>query len=101
LQVNAPLSVTATLLYVGPWIDTNRDGTVSGIPANGYTLVNLTASYDLGHGVTAFGRIDNLLNRQYQDPLGFDHPGLGIYVGLRLALGPGASAGQSAGTTRE
>jgi vitamin B12 transporter len=63
--------------------------------------VNLTASYDLGHGVTAFGRIDNLLNRQYQDPLGFDHPGLGIYVGLRLALGPGASAGQSGGTSRE
>jgi vitamin B12 transporter len=100
-QVNAPLSLTATILYVGPWIDTDRDATVSGIPANAYTLVNLAASYDLGHGVTAFGRIDNLLNRQYQDPLGFDHPGLGIYVGLRLALGPGASAGQSGGTTRE
>jgi hypothetical protein len=69
--------------------DTNRDATQSGIPANGYTLVSLAASYDLGHGVTAFGRIDNLLNRQYQDPLGFDHPGLGIYVGLRLALWAG------------
>ena len=100
-QVNAPLSLTATVLYVGSWIDTNRDATQSGIPANGYTLVNLNASYDLGHGVTAFGRIDNLLNRQYQDPLGFQHQGLGIYVGLRLALGPGASAGQSGGTSRE
>ncbi len=100
-QVNAPLSSTATILYVGPWIDTDRDATVSGIPANAYTLVNLAASYDLGHGVSAFGRIDNLLNRQYQNPLGYDHPGLGIYVGLRLALGPGASAGQSGGTSRQ
>jgi vitamin B12 transporter len=82
-------------------LDTNRDATQSGIPANGYTLVNLNASYDLGHGVTAFGRIDNLLNRQYQNPLGFEHQGLGIYVGLRLALGPGASAGQSGGRSRE
>jgi vitamin B12 transporter len=100
-QVSAAASLTATLLYVGRWIDTNRDATESGIPANGYTLVNLTASYDLGHGVTAFGRIDNLLNRQYQDPLGFEHQGFGIYFGLRLALGPGASAGQSGGTNRE
>ena len=100
-QVSAAASLTATLLYVGPWIDTNRDATQSGIPASGYTLVNLNASYDLGHGVTAFGRIDNLLNRQYQNPLGFEHQGLGIYVGLRLALGPGASAGQSGGRSRE
>jgi vitamin B12 transporter len=84
----AAASFTATLLYVGPWIDTNRDETETGIEANGYATVNLTASYDLGHGVTAFGRIDNLLNRQYQDPLGFQHPGLGIYAGLRLALAP-------------
>jgi vitamin B12 transporter len=88
-------------VYVGPWIDVNRDGTQSGITANGYPLVNLDASYDRGHGVTAFSRIDNPFNRQYQDPLGFDHPGLGIYVGLRLVLGPGASPGQSGGTSRE
>lgn len=78
-------SLSATLLYVGPWIDTNRDGE-SGIPADGYTLVNLAASYDLGHGVTAFARIDNLLDRHYQDPLGFQRPGLGVFGGLRVAF---------------
>jgi vitamin B12 transporter len=95
--VTAAASLTATLLYVGPWIDTNRDATESGIPANGYMLVNLDASYDLGHGVTAFARIDNLLNRHYQDPLGFDHPGLGVYAGLRVAFAPvafGSGAGR-------
>jgi hypothetical protein len=53
--------LSATLLYVGPWFDVNRAGTISGVPANGYTLVNLAGSYDLGNGLTAYARIDNLL----------------------------------------
>jgi vitamin B12 transporter len=84
--------VSATLLYVGPWVDVNRAGTVSGVPANGYTLVNLAGSYDLGDGVSAYARIDNLFDRRYQDPTGFLRPGLGVFAGVRLALdttGPG------------
>ena len=78
--------LSATLLYVGPWFDVNRAGTVSGVPANGYTLVNLAGSYDLGNGLTAYARIDNLLDRHYQDPIGFLRPGFGIFAGLRVAL---------------
>lgn len=85
-QATPKLSLSATLLYVGSWIDVNRDATATGIPVNGYTLVNLAASYDLGHGVTAFTRIDNLLDRQYQDPLGYQRPGLGVFAGLRVAF---------------
>jgi vitamin B12 transporter len=78
--------LSATLLYVGPWLDVNRAGTMSGVPANGYTLVNLAGSYDLGKGLTAYARIDNLLDRHYQDPIGFLRLGLGVYAGLRVAL---------------
>lgn len=85
-QVTEAAALTATILYVGPWIDDNRDDTASGLTANGYTLVNLAGSYDLGHGVTAFARINNLLDRQYQDPIGFQHQGLGVFGGLRVAL---------------
>lgn len=56
------------------------------MPANGYTLVNLAGSYDLGNGLTAYARINNLLNRNYQDPIGFLRPGFGIFAGLRVAL---------------
>lgn len=80
-------SLSATILYVGPWIDTTRDGTQSGVTVNGYTIVNLAGSYDLGHGVTAFARIDNALDRRYQEPLGFLRPGLGVFGGLRVAFG--------------
>jgi vitamin B12 transporter len=59
---------------------------VSNIPVDGYTLVNLAGSYDVGHGVTAFARINNLLDRHYQDPLGFQRPGIGVFAGVRVAF---------------
>jgi vitamin B12 transporter len=78
--------LSATLLYVGPWFDVDRAGMISGVPANGYVLVNLAGSNDLGNGLTAFARIDNLLDRHYQDPIGFLRPGLGVFVGVRVAF---------------
>jgi vitamin B12 transporter len=78
--------LSATLLYVGPWVDANRAGTVSGVLADGYTLVNLAGSYDLGNGLTAYARINNLFDRRYQDPNGFQRPGFGIFAGVRIAV---------------
>jgi vitamin B12 transporter len=78
--------LSATLLYVGPWVDVNRAGTVSGLTANGYTIVNLEGSYELRNGLTAYARIDNLLDRNYEDPLGFQRPGFGVFAGLRVAF---------------
>ena len=53
-QATTAASLAATVLYVGPWIDNSRDGLTTNIPVNGYMVVNLAGSYDLGHGVTAF-----------------------------------------------
>ena len=85
-QATAAATLSATLLYVGPWFDVNRAGTASGLKVNGYATVNLAGAYELGHGLTAFGRIDNLLDRRYQEPLGFQRPGFGVFAGLRVAL---------------
>jgi len=85
-RVTEKASLSATVLYVGSWIDDNRDDTVTGLTASGYTVVNLAGSYDLGHGLTAFARIDNLLDRRYQDPTGFLRPGIGVFGGLRVAF---------------
>ena len=78
--------LSAALLYVGPWVDVNRASTVTGLQGNGYALVNLAGSYDLGNGLTAYARIDNLLDRHYQNPIGFLQPGLGVFAGLRVAF---------------
>jgi vitamin B12 transporter len=96
-SVNAAWHITeaavlsATFLYVGPSVDVNRAGTVSGLQANGYPLVNLAGSYDLGNGVSAYARIDNLFDRHYQNPIGFLRPGLGVFAGVRVALDAAAA----------
>jgi vitamin B12 transporter len=78
--------LSASFLYVGPWVDVSRNGTLSGLHASGYPLLNLAGSYDLGNGVSAYARIDDLFDRRYQDPTGFLRPGLGVFAGVRLAL---------------
>jgi vitamin B12 transporter len=85
-QATPALSFTATAVYTGKWSDINRDGTETGLFATPYTLVNLTGNYDLGHGVTLFARINNLLDRHYQDPIGFQHQGLGVFGGVKVAF---------------
>lgn len=85
-RVTEAAVLSATLLYVGPWLDVSRAGTLSGLPVNGYVVVNLAGSYDLGNGLTAYARIDNLFDRHYENPLGFLRPGVGVFAGLRLAF---------------
>jgi vitamin B12 transporter len=97
-QVTDRLSFSSTLLYVGPWWDLSRqteppNGFNAYIKAPGYTTVNLAANYALRDDVTLFARIDNLLNKQYEDPSGFMRPGFGIYGGIRLTAGGYPSTG--------
>ena len=47
-------------------------------------LVNVAGSYEIADGVTATARVDNLLNKQYQNPTGFRAPGVAAYAGLRV-----------------
>jgi len=80
-QAAKDIRLTAMMLYVGPWIDPNR--TVPRLNAAGYTTFNLAADYDIKDNVTLYGRIDNLLDHHYQNPVGFDQPGLGAYAGVK------------------
>jgi vitamin B12 transporter len=88
LQATPSLLLSATLVSVGPWKDVNRAGSLTNLPASGYTLVNLAGAYDFGRGASAFARIDNLFNCRYQNPLGFQRPGLGVFGGVKIAFGP-------------
>jgi vitamin B12 transporter len=78
------LRLSATILYVSPWTDINPETFAPAI-AKAYTTVNIAATYDINTQVSVFAHIDNLFNQQYQDPLGFLHPGLGAYAGVRVA----------------
>lgn len=85
-QASQSWQLSATALTVSSWIDGNRDFSIPRLTAPGYTLVNLAAHYQLNSHFTLFARIDNLLDRHYQDPVGFLRPASGAFAGVRVRL---------------
>lgn len=51
-----------------------------------YWLVRLAGSYEIAPGVEATGRIENLLDQNYQEVFGYETAGLAAYAGLRFKL---------------
>ena len=79
-----PLTITATAIHVGSRVDVDR-AFIDPAPITApYTIVNLAANYAVNPYLTAFGRIDNLLDEKYEDPNGFLRPGFAVYAGLRM-----------------
>ncbi len=77
------LSLNASVLAVGTWIDGNRDFTIPRLTAPGYATVNLAANYALTGNWSLYGRVDNLFDRHYENPIGFLQPTIGAYAGLK------------------
>jgi vitamin B12 transporter len=85
-QATSALSVNATVLTVSSWIDGSRDFSIPRLSAPGYTIVNLAASFVIDEHFTLFGRVDNLFDRHFQNPVGFLQPTLGAFAGIRAQL---------------
>ncbi len=87
-----PLTLSGTLLAVGQFVDDYAGGIVNTAPgmfAPGYVVVNVAANYKINDLISLFARIDNLLNEHYEDPLGFQRPGLGVFGGIKVAFDAG------------
>jgi len=80
------LSISTTMLYIGSQVDGNRSFSIQRLNTDPYFLVNLAAEYDVGKGVTLFARADNLFDRHYQDPTGFQRPGFAFFAGARVTF---------------
>ncbi len=52
----------------------------------GYTVVDLSASYQVLQALTLTGRIDNLFDEDYQDVLTYNTPNRSVYIGAKLSL---------------
>ena len=85
-QATPRLSLTAEGLYVGSWVDGDRSFRVPRLNAAGYGTLNLTANYALTKQVTLFGRITNLFDKRYEDPVGFLAPGAGVFAGAKASF---------------
>lgn len=52
-----------------------------------FVLVALAGSWRVSRYLDLFGRIENLLNADYEEVVGYAAPGIGAFAGLRLSLG--------------
>ncbi|MEJ2378670.1 MAG: TonB-dependent receptor [Pseudolabrys sp.] len=80
------LTLSSTVLYVSSWVDVNRDTAVfiPRLDAPPYTTVNVAANYEVNPHLTVFAQADNLFDRHYQNPIGFERPRFGVFGGVRL-----------------
>ena len=85
-QATSAWQLSLDVLAVGSWVDGNRDFSIPRLDAPGYVTVNFATSYELNGHLTVFGRINNMLDRRYENPIGFQQPGIGAYAGLRVTL---------------
>ena len=85
-QALESLSLDASLLYVGSWIDGSRDFSVPRLDAHPYWTVDIAASYALTKTLALTGRINNLLDKRYENPVGFQQPGVGAYAGIKASF---------------
>jgi vitamin B12 transporter len=56
------------------------------VKLKGYTLVDLAASYGITKNLEVFGRVENLLDQDYEEVKGYGTPGISAYAGLKATL---------------
>jgi vitamin B12 transporter len=62
------------------------DDAANTVKMGGYAIVNLTAEWPLGDGLTLFARGDNIFNKNYQLAADYSTGGQQLFVGLRWQL---------------
>ncbi|MCE1225352.1 MAG: TonB-dependent receptor [Geobacteraceae bacterium] len=88
-QLLKQLNINASITYVSSRNDKLYDPitfATQSLKLNDYVLVNLAASYDVTKNLQLFGRIDNLLDRQYEEVAGYGTPGIGAYGGVKVSF---------------
>lgn len=82
-KINANFDV----IFVGKRDDKYFNGTESKrISLDRYTLVNLAASYDVFSYLQIYTKLNNLLDKYYEEVYGYATPGFSIFGGFNLKL---------------
>ncbi|NWF52745.1 MAG: TonB-dependent receptor [Nitrospirae bacterium] len=51
-----------------------------------YTLINLSTSYNISKNIQLFGRVENLLDREYEDVWGYGTARFSLFGGIKVSL---------------
>jgi vitamin B12 transporter len=74
-----------TVRYNGDALDTNFATYVTQT-LKAYTLVNFGADVAVARGISVFGRVENLLDTDYRENVGFRSPGRAGYGGIKARI---------------
>ena len=77
----ADLTMIAECLYVSKRFDSGLNRNLAP-----YSLVNLKGSYLLHKNLSLFVKIDNLLDRSYEEVAGYGTPGISVYGGIKVSF---------------
>jgi vitamin B12 transporter len=81
------LSLATSVSYTGKRLDEDfRSFPAPRLTLPAYTLATLSGQYKFNDNMTAFARIENAFNTQYQDVFGYSTAKFGAYAGLKLRL---------------
>lgn len=81
-----PFSATVTVRYNGKQRDYAFNPSYQRllVDMKAYTLVNLAGTYDISENLQVFGRVENLLDKDYEEVFTFATPGRAAYGGVRV-----------------
>lgn len=83
-QVTSEWQVSGNILFVGRQIDLNFENfPARRVKMPSYTILGVETSYQLNDQWQIYGRGENILNYRYENPDGYQQPGLGVYMGIR------------------
>lgn len=73
-------NVNLDVIYVGKRAD------VGDVKLDAYTVLSLATSFEINDHLSLTGRIENLLDEDYEEVDGFGMPGIGGYIGAKISL---------------
>ena len=82
-QVTDKAQISLSGLLVGRRFDIDA-ATFARVKRGTDVTFNLLGAYRVNRQIELFGRIENLLDRDYEDPDGFQQPGIAGYAGVRV-----------------
>ena len=71
------------------------------VTLDSYVLANLTARWQVNRSLALVGRVENLLDEQYELAHTFNTPDRGVYLSVRYAPGARASGAVAAAVPRD
>ena len=75
---------TITLAMNAVYVGERKDW--GDVTLENYTLVNLAGGYRIGEALEVFGRVQNLMDEEYEEAGGYGTPGRAFYGGVRAEL---------------